>query len=93
MDAALKKSGLTFVVVGLVFMPLAPIIGGTVDSGVIRHSASLATTFGVAIFIYGCIQIAKAKGQPWFYGLLGLMSCLGLGVLWFVVPDKQPDAR
>jgi hypothetical protein len=37
----------------------------------------------------GCIQLARAKGQPWFFGLLGLLSVVGAGVLWFVVPDKK----
>ena len=90
MDAALKKSGLTLIVVGLLFTPLAPIIGGTIESAAVRNGASLATTFGVAIFTYGCVQIAKAKGQPWYLGLLGLLSCLGLAVLWFVIPDRSP---
>ena len=89
MDAALKKSGLTFIIVGLVCMPLGPIAGGLFESDRIRSSGSLATSLGAAIFTFGCIRIALAKGQPWFYGLLGLLNCLGLAVLWFAVPDKN----
>lgn len=92
MDAALKKSGTSLLGVGLLFLPIAPIVGGTVENATVRHSAALATSFGFAMFLFGCIHIAKAKGQPWFYGLLGLFSCLGLAVLWFAVPDKLKDA-
>ena len=92
MDAALKKSGTMLIVVGLVFMPLAPLAGGLVESAAIRHSGSLATSFGAAIFTVGCIQIAKAKGQPWWVGLLGFFNCLGLAILWFAVPDKHRGA-
>jgi hypothetical protein len=89
MDANAKKSALTFMAIGLLFQPLAPIAGGVIESDAIRRSASLATTFGVALFVYGCIQLAKAKGQPWYVGLLGMFSCVGLALLWFVVPDKS----
>jgi hypothetical protein len=89
MDATLKKSGVTLVVIGLLFMPLAPLAGGLIESDSIRRSAALATTFGLAMFVYGCIRIAVAKGQPWYVGLLGLFNIIGLAILWFVVPDKR----
>lgn len=89
MDAALKKTGLTAVVFGLVCAPVAPVAGALIESAAVRHSASLVTSLGFAVFVYGCIQLARAKGQPWFYGLLGFASVVGLAVLWFVVPDKR----
>lgn len=49
---------------------------------------SLLITFGAAAFVWGCIVLARAKGHPWYVGLLGLLSCLGLAVLWFAVQDK-----
>ncbi len=85
----MKKSGLTLALIGLAFSPLAPLAGGLIESASIRRSAALATTFGVALLVYGCIRIARAKGQPWLYGLLGFFSFIGLGLLWFVVPDKN----
>lgn len=91
MDAALKKSAMPLVVVGLVCMPWAPIAGGLIESASIRHSAALLTTAGLAFFVLGCIRLARAKGQPWFFGLLGLLNLLGLAILWFVVPDKIAD--
>lgn len=90
MDAALKKSGVTLVFVGVALTPIAPIAGALVASDTLRHVASLASSAAAAVFVFGCIRIAQAKGQPWFYGLLGLLSCLGLAILWFAIPDKNP---
>jgi hypothetical protein len=53
------------------------------------HAFSLLITFGNVIFVVGCISLAQAKGQPWYVGLLGLLSCLGLAILWFVVPERR----
>lgn len=89
MDAALKKSGLTLVVIGLCLAPIAPLIGGLVESPAIRHMASLATTFSAIAVTFGCIRIARAKGQPWYVGLLGLLSVVGFLIVWFAVPDKS----
>ena len=64
MDATQRKAGLTLIVIGAVFMPLAPIAGGLIDSAAVRSSASLATSLGGLLFTIGCIRIAQAKGQP-----------------------------
>ena len=89
MDATLKKQGLTMVVAGLVICSLAPLAGGLVESAAIRNAASFAPALGQMVVVFGCIQIAKAKGRPWHYGLLGFLSCIGLAILWFVVEDKN----
>ncbi len=45
---------------------------------------------GLATFIWGCGQYAKAKGySPWF-GALGLLSIIGLVVL-VLFPDKHKN--
>jgi hypothetical protein len=89
MDATLKKTGITCIIAGLVISAIAPTTGALVESSAIRSAGSLAAGLGTLVFIYGCVQIAKAKGQPWYFGLLGFLSCLGLAILWFAVPDKQ----
>jgi len=89
MDSSLRKNGLTLVVVGLAFSAIAPLAGGLIESAAIRRAASPCAGIGALFFVYGCIQIAKAKGHPWYVGLLGFLSCLGLAVLLFVVPDKR----
>jgi hypothetical protein len=46
---------------------------------------------GLAVFIWGCGQYAKGKGySPWF-GLLGLLSIVGLIALVFF-RDKHKEA-
>lgn len=88
MNAELRKSGLTIVALGLLFVPAGPITGGLVESAAVRHAGALATSFGVAAFTFGCIQLARAKGRPWWFGLLGLANLVGLAILWFVVADR-----
>jgi hypothetical protein len=47
---------------------------------------------GVVLFIWGCTQYAKAKGHsPWF-GAFGLLSLIGLLVLFFL-SDRYKEAR
>lgn len=89
----LKKQGLTLVVVGIAVSAIAPLTGGLVESAAIRSVGANAAWLGTLVFIYGCIQIAKAKGQPWYYGLLGFVSCIGLAILWFAVPDKNANPK
>jgi len=88
MDANLARSGRTLAVVGIVMTAAAPLAGELVESARVRGSASLMTTFGLIVLLVGCFQIARAKAQPWYVGLLGLFSFVGVLILWFVVPDK-----
>ncbi|MBB6249208.1 hypothetical protein [Rhodanobacter sp. A1T4] len=47
---------------------------------------------GFAVFIWGCSQYAKAKGHsPWF-GAFGILSLIGLLVLFFLT-DRYKEAR
>ena len=45
-----------------------------------------------ALFIWGCMQYAKAKGQSGWFGLLGFLSIIGLLVLFFL-PDRHKIVR
>ena len=52
---------------------------------------TLALIVGVAgtvAFVYGCVNYALAKGRAGWWGLLGLLSVLGLIVLW-LLPDRS----
>jgi len=42
----------------------------------------------LVVFIWGCAQYAKAKGQSGWFGLFGLLSIIGLLVLFFL-PDRH----
>jgi hypothetical protein len=39
------------------------------------------------LFLAGCVFLARAKGRDWYFGLLGLLSIVGVGILWFAVAD------
>ena len=90
MNPALKKTALSALWLGFA-ISLAGFVVNAVLGGLsprLAQGFSLLIVFGNVIFVLGCINLARAKGQPWYFGLLGLLSCLGLAVLWFVVPDK-----
>ena len=43
---------------------------------------------GLVVFIYGCFCYAKGKGHSPWWGLLGLLSIIGLIILVFL-PDRH----
>lgn len=45
---------------------------------------------GVGIMVWGCTRFAFAKGYSRWFGLLGLLSCLGPIVLYFL--PRRPVA-
>lgn len=91
MNVALKKTAVSALWLGFVISLVGFVLNALL--GVLSHRLaqmfSLLITMGHAIFVLGCINLARAKGQPWYFGLLGLLSWLGLLILWFVVPDKS----
>ena len=42
---------------------------------------------GTVIFVWGCCLLAKGKGYPNYFGMLGLLSLVGLMILW-LIPEK-----
>lgn len=45
---------------------------------------------GVVLFIWGCMNYAVGKGHSKWFGLLGLLSCIGLIILIFL-PDHHKE--
>jgi hypothetical protein len=90
MNTALKKTAVSALWLGfliaLIGFGINAVLGGL--SPRLAQAFSLLIVFGNVIFVLGCINLARAKGQPWYFGLLGLLSCVGLAVLWFLVPDR-----
>jgi drug/metabolite transporter (DMT)-like permease len=43
---------------------------------------------GAVLFVWGCVQYAKGKGQSGYWGALGLLWLLGLVALFFL-PDRH----
>jgi len=85
-----KQSALVVIVIGLAFAGLAFALNAVLAPGPrLAQMCSLGIVFGNVVFVLGCIQLARAKGHPWYVGLLGLASLLGLAILWFVVADKR----
>lgn len=91
MNVQLKKTAVSALwlgfLIGLVGFALNAVVGGL--SPRLAQAFSLLIVAGNVVFVLGCINLARAKGQPWYLGLLGLLSCVGLAILWFVVPDRK----
>jgi hypothetical protein len=47
---------------------------------------------GLALFLFGCVNYAQAKGQSGALGLFGLLHGFGLIIL-YCLPDKYPNGR
>ena len=88
-----KKRALSIIASGLAVSGIAFVANAVLapESARFAQMFGLAITLGHVIFVVGCIQLARAKNRPWYYGLLGLFSCLGLAVLWFAVPDAKAE--
>jgi hypothetical protein len=73
--------------VGLVLNILGGILSrsGSQAGAILGLLLSLA---GTVIFIWGCWNYAEGKGHHGAWGLLGLLSCIGLLILVFF-PDKH----
>lgn len=51
----------------------------------------IGIVFGFIIFTRGCIALAESRGHSKRMGLIGLLSVIGLAMLWFMpVKPKQP---
>lgn len=64
----------------------------TTDSAGGELVGSLVLMTGIACFIWGCAQYAKAKGHSPYWGALGLLSIIGLIVL-VLLSDKHRAAK
>lgn len=85
-----KQAAVSIVGVGLGFEVFGFVANAALAPGPrLAQMFSLLIVGGVLITLAGCVQLARAKGQPWFFGLLGLLSFVGAAVLWFLVPDKK----
>jgi hypothetical protein len=60
---------------------------GSVPSAALLGACSLGSIIGTILLIVGLCYYAKAKGHSAVFGLLGLLSCIGLLIL-AVLPDK-----
>lgn len=68
-----------FVANGL-FASLHPRLPGALSFGI---------TAGNAVACWGCIRLAMAKGYPWYVGLVGIVSVLGVVVVGLILKDRR----
>lgn len=88
-----KQKALRLIASGFAFSLVAFVANAALAPGPrVAQMMSLGIVFGMTIFVLGCAQLARAKGRPWYFGALGLLSLLGLAILWYAVPDA-PTSR
>lgn len=54
------------------------------------YAIKLAGLFGFWLFLYGCVLFAKAKARSGWWGAFGLLTYVGLVVL-FCLRDDAPE--
>lgn len=91
MNAQLKKTAVSALWVGFGISVVGFLLNALIGSLSHRLAQPFAflISIGNLIFLLGCINYARAKGQPWYVGLLGLCNVVGLAVLVFFVPDRN----
>jgi hypothetical protein len=90
-----KKAALAAALTGIAIMA-AGFVGNALFGSLgprVAHALALLIVLGNAIGFYGCLLLARAKGRSWYWSLLGLLSFVGLPILWFVAPDVPPAER
>ncbi len=79
----LNKKSFAFGVPGLVLQ----VAGNVLSRGTGTDAGTLVSVAGTALLMIGLSYYARSRGQHPSYGLLGLLSCLGL-LLLAVLPRK-----
>lgn len=67
---------------------LAELLGRTMAESGMHGLGLLVLLAGACLFIWGCAQYARAKGHSGWFGAFGLLSLIGLLVLFFL-PDRH----
>jgi hypothetical protein len=85
------RKALTIAAWGIAIAFFGFLLNGLIGLASARLAQAFATTivFGNLVCLFGCIQLARAKGHEWYVGILGIFNFVGLAVLWFVVRDKR----
>lgn len=89
MDATEKTKAIKLFWAGLVCQFFGWCVSAFFPIEAIRRGGPLLISAGSLLIILCCVALAKAKGYPWFLGLIGFFSCLGFAIVWFVLPDKR----
>jgi len=87
MDANLNRVSLYWGVPGLTIQTLGYIVANVMVEPLMALFFLLVSVAGTVLLLVGLGYYAKAKGHSPVWGLLGLLSCVGIVVL-AVLPDK-----
>jgi len=87
MDARLNRLSLLWGVPGLIFQTLGYIMGNASADPLLALFFLLVSLAGTVLLLVGLGYYAKGKGHSPVWGLVGLLSCLGILIL-AVLPDK-----
>jgi hypothetical protein len=89
-----KKLAFVIIATGFALSLFAFVANGLFGATSARVAEALGRgiVLGNVIFMFGCIQLARAKGRPWYFGLLGILNCVGLLILWFFVKERPQMA-
>jgi hypothetical protein len=85
-----KRAAFTFIAAGFAFSVAAFLLNAILatTNPTLARSLGQAIVFGNLIVVVGCIKLARAKGRPWAWGLLGILNVLGAAILWYGVSDR-----
>jgi hypothetical protein len=76
--------------IGIILQIAGRALGITSESGALL--GLIMVVVGAVFFIWGCMNYAEGKGHSKWFGLLGLLSCIGLIILIFM-PDHHKQSK
>lgn len=92
MDPGLNRKSLMFGVPGIALQIAGVIVQNARTNNLVNAFGGTAILIaGTALLVWGLGLYAKAKGHSRWFGLFGLLSCVGLIIL-AALPDRLKDA-
>jgi mannose/fructose/N-acetylgalactosamine-specific phosphotransferase system component IID len=85
-----KTNAYLGLIAGFVIQYIGGIFSRISESGAIL--GIVVSIIGAAIFVWACMNYAESKGYSKWFGLFGILSCIGLVVL-ILLPEKRRRRR
>ena len=92
MDKALNRTSLIWGVPGVIVQTVGWIIAKGAQTAPFALFGSLVFFGGTGLLLVGLVYYARAKGRSGWWGLVGLLSCVGILVLAFL-PDRLKEKK
>ena len=90
MDKRLNRISLLWGVPGLLIQTFAYIVGNMMAQPLLALFFLCVSLAGTALLLIGLAYYSKAKGHSPWWGLVGILSCLGILIL-AALPDRLKD--